>query len=106
MTVRAVGTRAPPGPEGAGGEGASSPRASEPQGRSLVGAAGLTPCPSGIIVLLFALANGVFVLGVWANVVMAIGMGVTVSAVGGATIVARRPALRPLTAPPPVLSRG
>jgi len=66
----------------------------------LVLAAGLTPCPSGIIVLLFALANGVLRVGIEACLVMALGMGVTVSAIGVATILARRAVLRPLRARP------
>ena len=66
----------------------------------LVLAAGLTPCPSGIIVLLFALANGILGVGIEACLVMAAGMGVTVSAIGVATILARRVVLRPLRARP------
>ena len=72
-------------------------------GRTLPGlvlAAGLTPCPSGIIVLLFALANGILGVGIEACLVMAAGMGVTVSAIGVATILARRAVLRPLRARP------
>jgi nickel/cobalt transporter (NicO) family protein len=53
-------------------------------------AAGLTPCASAIIILLFALANGVLAIGIAATMVMALGMGVTVSLVGIATIAARK----------------
>ncbi len=63
-------------------------------------AAGLTPCPSSIIVLLFALANGVLRVGVEACLVMAAGMGVTVSTIGVTTIVAQRAVLHPLQARP------
>jgi ABC-type nickel/cobalt efflux system permease component RcnA len=59
-------------------------------------AAGVTPCPSAIIVLLFALANGALAVGMVACLVMAIGMGLTVSAVGLAAIGGRRALLRPL----------
>jgi ABC-type nickel/cobalt efflux system permease component RcnA len=58
---------------------------------------GLTPCPSAIIVLLFALANGALALGIAACLVMAIGMGLTVSAVGLAMIASRRAFVSPLT---------
>jgi ABC-type nickel/cobalt efflux system permease component RcnA len=59
-------------------------------------AAGLTPCPSAIVILLFALANGVFLFGIGASLVMAVGMGLTVSLVGLLTILARRATLSPL----------
>jgi ABC-type nickel/cobalt efflux system permease component RcnA len=59
-------------------------------------AAGLIPCPSALIVLLFALANRAMLLGIAASLVMAIGMGLTVSAVGLGTIVGRAALLRPL----------
>jgi nickel/cobalt exporter len=72
--------------------GAPGPRTSA----GVVLAAGLTPCPSGIVILLFALANGVFLFGVGASLVMAIGMGLTVSLVGLLTILARRATLSPL----------
>lgn len=58
-------------------------------GTGLIIAAGLTPCASAIILMLFALANGVFLVGVGAALVMAIGMGITVSVVGLAAIAAR-----------------
>jgi ABC-type nickel/cobalt efflux system permease component RcnA len=59
-------------------------------------AAGLTPCPSAIIVLLFAMANGALAVGLAACLVMALGMGLTVSAVGLAMIGSRRALLGPL----------
>jgi ABC-type nickel/cobalt efflux system permease component RcnA len=59
-------------------------------GGGLVIAAGLTPCASAIILLLFALANGVFLVGIVASAVMALGMTITVSLVGVLTIVGRR----------------
>jgi nickel/cobalt transporter (NicO) family protein len=59
-------------------------------GGGLVLAAGLTPCASAIILLLFALGNGVFAVGVAASGLMALGMTITVSLVGVATIVGRQ----------------
>jgi nickel/cobalt exporter len=56
----------------------------------IVLAAGLTPCASAIIVLLFALANGVLAAGIAAALAMSIGMGMTVSAIGIATVFGRR----------------
>jgi ABC-type nickel/cobalt efflux system permease component RcnA len=58
-------------------------------GTGLIIAAGLTPCASAIILMLFALANGVFLVGVGAALVMAVGMGITVSVAGLAAIAAR-----------------
>jgi ABC-type nickel/cobalt efflux system permease component RcnA len=61
--------------------------------RSTVGivvAAGMTPCASAIIVMLFALAQQLFLTGVLAVITMALGMALTVSAIGVATIYARR----------------
>jgi nickel/cobalt transporter (NicO) family protein len=71
---------------------------------ALVVAAGLTPCPSGVIVLLFALANHVLAVGLGACLVMAIGMGATVAAIGVVTIMARRTALVSLRARPRILA--
>ena len=61
------------------GAGASHRRRSGP---ALIVAAGLTPCASAIIVLLFALANGVFAIGILAALTMSAGMAITVSGVG------------------------
>jgi ABC-type nickel/cobalt efflux system permease component RcnA len=62
---------------------------------SAVVAAGLTPCPSAIIVLLFALAAGSFSLGVVASLVMAAGMGLTLAVVALAAVLGRRLLLGP-----------
>lgn len=56
----------------------------------LVITAGLTPCASAIIIMLFALALRAFAVGVLAVLVMAVGMALTVSAIGIGTIYARR----------------
>jgi nickel/cobalt transporter (NicO) family protein len=63
-------------------------------------AAGLTPCASAIIIMLFALANGVLAIGIAATLVMALGMSVTVSLVGISTIAARRTLLGVLRSRP------
>jgi nickel/cobalt transporter (NicO) family protein len=56
----------------------------------LVLATGLTPCASAIIILLFALGQELYLVGVAACLVMAVGMGLTVSLVGLAAVAARR----------------
>jgi ABC-type nickel/cobalt efflux system permease component RcnA len=68
------------------------PTASAPLG--LVLATGATPCASAVIILLFALGQGVFLVGVAATLVMAVGMGLTVSFVGLLAIAARRGTVR------------
>ena len=57
-------------------------------------AAGLRPCTGAVIVLLFTLANGIFVVGVLGSLVMALGVAITVSAIGLAAIYTRRGAAR------------
>lgn len=71
-----------------------TPRRRHDAGTALVVAAGLTPCASAIIVLLFAVANGVFVIGIGAALAMSVGMAITVSAVGATSILGRRLAER------------
>lgn len=66
-----------------------------PQGNRLefVGAAlvsGMRPCTGALIVLLFALANGIFLIGALATLAMGVGVALTVSGVGIAAILARR----------------
>jgi ABC-type nickel/cobalt efflux system permease component RcnA len=56
----------------------------------LVLAAGLVPCASAIIVMLFALANHAFLIGAEAAIAMSLGMGVTVAGIGVLSVVARR----------------
>lgn len=57
-------------------------------------AAGLRPCTGAVIVLLFTLANGIFVVGVLGSLVMALGVAITVSTIGLAAIYTRRGAAR------------
>jgi nickel/cobalt exporter len=52
-------------------------------------AAGLTPCASAVIVMLFALANDAFAIGAEVALAMSVGMGLTVAAVGVLSIAAR-----------------
>jgi nickel/cobalt transporter (NicO) family protein len=56
----------------------------------LILATGLTPCASAIIILLFALANSAFGLGVIAVTVLTVGMAVTISTIGVAAVLGRR----------------
>jgi len=56
----------------------------------LVVVTGLTPCASAIIILLFALANQSLGLGIAAVASLAIGMAMTVSTIGVASILGRR----------------
>ena len=67
---------------------------------SLVLATGITPCASAVIILLFALGQGVFLVGVAAALVMAVGMGLTVSLVGLLAIVVRRGTVRAIGTSP------
>ena len=69
----------------------------QPTGRissGLVLATGLTPCASAVIILLFALGQGVFLVGIVASLVMAVGMGLTVSLVGILAVLTRRGTVR------------
>lgn len=51
---------------------------------------GIRPCSGSILVLLFALANGVFMLGVAAAFLIALGVMITISVLGIGTIALRR----------------
>lgn len=51
---------------------------------------GVRPCTGSILVLLFAVANGVFILGVIASFMMAAGVAITISVLGIGAIVLRR----------------
>ena len=53
-------------------------------------AVGIVPCPGAILILLFCLSMGILTTGVFLVLVMAIGMGLTISAVGGTAILARQ----------------
>lgn len=60
---------------------------------ALVLAVGIRPCSGAVLVLLFALAQGVFLAGVAATFAMALGTAVTVSALAVLTLVSKRLAL-------------
>jgi ABC-type nickel/cobalt efflux system permease component RcnA len=62
-------------------------------GIGMIVAAGVTPCASALIVMLFALTNGVLLLGIGATLVMAVGMSITTSLVGIVAILGRRTVL-------------
>ncbi|HEX9789044.1 MAG TPA: high frequency lysogenization protein HflD, partial [Kiloniellales bacterium] len=54
----------------------------------------IRPCSGAIIILLFTLAQGVFLAGIGATFAMALGTATTVAALAIFTVVARRMALR------------
>lgn len=60
------------------------------QGWFLSVGAGLIPCPGPILILLYAAANNILWFGVAMTMVMAIGMTVTISAVGVISILMRK----------------
>jgi len=57
--------------------------------RILTLAAGVAPCASAIIIMLFALANGALLVGAIAVLSLSLGMGLTVSLIGVLSILAR-----------------
>lgn len=61
---------------------------------AVVFAIGIRPCSGAIIVLLFALAQGIFLAGVGATFAMAAGTAITVSALALLTVLSRRMAVR------------
>jgi nickel/cobalt exporter len=60
------------------------------QSTSLFAAASLVPCTGSMIILLFTLANDVLWAGILAVIAIALGMWMTISAIGVASIVLRR----------------
>jgi nickel/cobalt transporter (NicO) family protein len=52
--------------------------------------AGIAPCASAIIIMLFSLANDAILIGAVAVLALSLGMGLTVSAIGVLSIVARK----------------
>jgi len=62
--------------------------------RRLILAAGLTPCASAIIILLFSLANDALPVGIAAVASLSLGMAITVSTIGIATVVGRHAIVR------------
>jgi nickel/cobalt exporter len=80
------------------GHADATPLAAPPRGYAslwgVVTAAGLTPCASALIILLFAWAQRAFALGVATTLVMGLGMAITVCAIGLGAIAGRRLILR------------
>jgi len=76
---------------GGHGHGASHAHGT-PKLRELVAmavAVGIRPCSGAILVLLFTLANGAFLVGVGATLLMGVGVALTLSLMGAATVGAR-----------------
>ena len=67
-------------------------------------AVGMIPCPGAVIILLFSSAMGVLKLGVLLTLMMALGMGVTISSVAVLTIVAKRGVLKFVSGKPGVIA--
>src|SRR5206468_5503389 len=59
------------------------------RGLSAIVAVGLRPCSGAILVLVFALAQGLFWTGVVSTFVMAVGTAVTVAAIASLAVAAR-----------------
>ncbi len=57
---------------------------------SIALAVGIVPCPGAVLILLFCLSMGILTTGVLLALVMAIGMGLTISAVGSTVILTRQ----------------
>jgi nickel/cobalt transporter (NicO) family protein len=57
-------------------------------------ATGMRPCTGAVLVLLFALAQGMFVTGVVAAFVMALGTAITISALAALAVLSRHASLR------------
>jgi nickel/cobalt transporter (NicO) family protein len=78
----------------AGGSGPAREDRQPRSTRAIVIATGLTPCASALILMIFALANGVFLVGIGAALVMAVGMSLTVAVAGLLGMTARAGVLR------------
>ena len=57
-------------------------------------AAGARPCSGAILVLVFALAQGVFVAGFFAVIVMSLGTAITTAALASAAVFAKNAAVK------------
>lgn len=51
---------------------------------------GIRPCTGSILILLFALANGVFILGIFSTLMVAFGVAFTISIIGIVSIIFRK----------------
>jgi nickel/cobalt exporter len=70
------------------------PRRSWRHAAAAVAAVGIRPCSGAIILLVFALAQGLFLAGIAATFVMALGTGITVAALASVAVGARDVAAR------------
>ena len=70
------------------------PRTSMRRALAAVAAVGIRPCSGAIIVLVFALAQGLFLAGVAATFIMAVGTGLTVAVLASLAVGARDIAVR------------
>ncbi|HEY4345142.1 MAG TPA: hypothetical protein VGN05_12400 [Parvibaculum sp.] len=61
---------------------------------AIILAVGLRPCTGAILVLLFALTQGAFVVGVLSSLAMSVGTAITVSALAVLTLISKNLALR------------
>ena len=60
---------------------------------AMAGAVGIRPCSGAVLVLLFTLANGLFLLGIVATFAMALGTAMTVAALATLSVYGRKAAL-------------
>ncbi|MCK4642380.1 hypothetical protein KAU32_01960 [bacterium] len=60
----------------------------------LIIAIGIIPCTGGILIMIFCVSIGLLLLGVAAVLSMGIGMGLTISLVGVATVLSKKSALK------------
>ncbi|MDM7946272.1 MAG: nickel/cobalt transporter [Oceanibaculum nanhaiense] len=60
---------------------------------AMAAAVGIRPCSGAVLVLLFTLANGLFMLGIAATFAMALGTAMTVAALATASVYGRKAAL-------------
>ena len=80
-----------------GGEAKAPPRAARGLRGGLVAmvlSVGIRPCSGAVIILLFTLAQGIFLAGVGATFAMALGTALTVAALGILAVTSRRLAVR------------
>lgn len=72
---------------------------------STILAVGIRPCSGAIIILVFALSQGLFMVGVASTFVMALGTGLTVAAMATLAVSARTVAVRVAGIDSPVTAR-
>jgi ABC-type nickel/cobalt efflux system permease component RcnA len=70
------------------------------RGLSAVIAVGMRPCSGAILVLVFALSQGIFLVGVVSTMAMAVGTAITVAAIAVLAVAARGAAVRLASAKP------